>query len=1150
MGSWGQMPQLSLRFLGGLSIGEGNSLVSDGLATKALALVCYLSVTGEPQTREALASLLWSDFPEPRARSNLRDTLHALRRTTLAPYIQASRQLVVFNSDLPHHLDTGAFQAGVQESTQTRPVDAVGLQTALDHYRGEFLAGFHLSRATLFEEWVTGRRQQLNLLATEALQRLADYHLDAGSYEAGIPAARQLLTLDTWREESHRTLMRLLFMNGQLSAAIQQYRTCRDILAAELGVLPAGETQTLYENILKRIDLAHPEDAQSVVSRELQLPAHNLPGQAIPFIGREAEQQKIDSFLNDPASWLITLLGVGGSGKTRLALAVGERQVGAIRRDGGYRFPDGVFFVPLEALESPGEIVPALCQALRFQPLDEGREGRSGKRQLLDYLRRKRLLLILDNFEQLLDGARILAEIHRSAPEVHLLVTSRQKLALQGERCYPLEGMAYPNARERAINARQLGADYAAAALFIAIAQRVQPAFQLLEEEVPALIRVCHLVDGLPLAVELAAGWTNLLSLADIASEIEHSLSFLESDLQDLPDRHRNMEAVFSASWHRLPSAEQALFAQLCGFRGGFTRAAAEQVAGASLRQLALLASRGLIQYDRQHDRYRIHRLLRQYGAARLARKPVVEHEVRERHCAFFSTALQQWNQLSKGAGQLQALELLTDESANIRAAWRFASELGHFEPLGKMVDGLCRYYLWRRRFHEGENACRLAEERLAQSLAVAETTLEAAEQKRLLARIMTWHSVFCDRTKANKLVEDALGLLADLEAAGSDVRRECAFAWRRTGDLINDEDRDEKRGHYQQSLERYQELGDSWGQANVLTDLGWVAAHEGDAAEARRLGEAALLLRQSISDLKGTADTLWLLGTLAIGEGHVEASSRLLGESLDIRERLGDRIIDIAAGPIDLGMSLTWIGRMAEADEVRVEALALYETLGMPERIAAAHVRLATSKLHIGELEAMRHHATLGLEMCGECNNPRLIGVAKWLLAILAIAAGDLSGADSLLQESAISLRTVAEATEIGWVFALWTEVARRLGQPARARDYCYDALRTASGPLGLITALMGLGTYRNLLLDQEQVERALELNALLDKYPLIRTSYSSRLLSPKHFARLRANLPPRIAAAAVARGRARDLGETTAEILAELEKEVQGSFHTHLSN
>ncbi len=222
---------------------------------------------------------------------------------------------------------------------------------------------------------------------------------------------------------------------------------------------------------------------------------------------------------------------------------------------------------PWRLLSQTNEILHALCESLGFKPVEQSQGGRSVEEQLLGFLFRKRLLLVIDNFEHLMDGAGLLAQIHRSAPGVHLLVTSRQKLSLQGERLYALDGLGYPQTSESVINCEQLLEEFSAPALFASSARRVQPDFVLREDEMTPLIRLCQLVDGLPLAIELAAGWMNVLSLGDILAEIEQGLSFLESDLKDLPDRHRSMEAVFDATWRQLTQAEQAVFAGYASFR-------------------------------------------------------------------------------------------------------------------------------------------------------------------------------------------------------------------------------------------------------------------------------------------------------------------------------------------------------------------------------------------------------------------------------------------------------------------------------------------------------------------------------------------------------------------------------------------------------
>ena len=353
----------------------------------------------------------------------------------------------------------------------------------------------------------------------------------------------------------------------------------------------------------------------------------------------------------------------------------------------------------------------------------------------------------------------------------------------------------------------------------------------------------------------------------------------------------------------------------------------------------------------------------------------------------------------------------------------------------------------------------------------------------------------------------------------------------------------DGARRYYSRSLTLYRELDDAWGKAKMLTALGWWAAHHGETEDARLLGEEALDLVRTLGDRKGTADVLWLLGTLAILAGEVEESSRLLGESLDIRETLGDRITDITVGPLDLGMTLTWIGRMAEADAVRVETLALYEAQGQQEQIALAHVRLATSKAHIGQFDEAERHARIGLELCRKEGNQRGAGLALWLLASLSIIAGNLDEAEMRLQESLAVLRKVEGAAEVGWVLGLLAVTVRRQGHPEVAKRYIYNAMGTASGVLGLITLIFGLTAYIDLLLDECQEDRALEMLALLEKYPMFGTSRGfPALYDAPRLAAIRAAKSPEIAAELEARGQARDLQETAVEILVEL-KGAEGS-------
>lgn len=1134
---------LQMRFLGGLQVNLDERSVSDDLASKALALVCYLAMTGEAHPRSSLAALLWSDFSEYRARSNLRDTVAVLRRSTLEPYLEITRRTIRFKIDSPHWLDTAAFQEGVEQGCEAVPVDSSALERAVELYAGEFLAGFQVAKAALFEEWIVLRRQQLHTLASEAIQRLVNHHLDAGSYEAAFGYAHRLLNLDPWREEAHRSLMLLWMLKGEHNAAIRQYEKCRQLLADELDVMPAAKTQALYQNIRRQIDHGSTREQSRLVpngaGQTWSVP-HNVPGQVTPFVGRQLEQRAIDNALGDRSARLITIFGVGGSGKTRLALSIAEKQVRAIQRDGDFRFPDGVYFAALQAIESAAEIVPALCQAIGFQPANETRDGRSSERQLLDYLRRQRLLLVIDNFEQLMDGVELLARIHRSALNVHMLVTSRQKLALHGERLYGLQGLHYPENTEMEIRSERLLADYSAADLFVASALRSNPDFELQDDETSALIRLCQLVDGLPLAVELAAGWTNVLSIEDIVAQLEEDISILESDLVDLPDRHRSMEAVFEATWRRLSEEERQLFSQLCIFRDGFTYQAAADVVGASLRQLATLVTKALIQYDKKLDRYQIHRLLHHYGANKLAAHPAAEDAARQRHCTYYCTSLARWDAESEGDRQLEALTEIEKENANAHAAWLWAIKKERFSSIDQAADGLGRFYLWRRRFHQGEEANRLAEEAIAQAIATSEPDQDLAELQRILAKILLWRSVFLGPQLAKRLVDQALQTLEGPEIAAADTRPERAFALQRAGDLAFNRQHEIASSHYRRSLALYQELGDTWAMAKNLASLGWLAAHHGDIREAERLGREALALGRTIGDGKRTADALWLLGTLANLRGDHEEAGLLFGESLDLRQILGDHITDIAAGPLDLGMTLTWIGRVGEADAVREEALALYEAQGQPRQIALAHVRLGISKIHSGHFDEGTRHSQIGLEQCRELADRRGAGLALFNLGSLALAEEEDDRAESLLRESIACFQEVGETVEIGWSLVTYAEAVRRLGRPLAAKQCIYEAFRTTCGVLGMVTYLIGMLAYLNLLADEGRNYEAVEIAALLEKLPFVRASRAIPVLYKTRLDAIKATLPQKQVLEAEARGRARDFNGTAAEILVELEQAV----------
>src|SRR5262249_1130986 len=351
----------------------------------------------------------------------------------------------------------------------------------------------------------------------------------------------------------------------------------------------------------------------------------NLPTYPTPLVGRTRELADLARRLDQPHTRLITITGPGGIGKTRLAIALAEPLFPTECS------PARVYFVPLAPLRAPEQIVPALAGALDF-PLDTGKQHiRSPRQQVIDYLREKQLLLVLDNVEHVLGGAdesagaaELIAALLGAAPRLAILATSRERLKLREEHLYPLAGLDMPGAEDPSSSS--------AVALFVQRARALRPDLVPEQDDLSFVAQICRLVEGMPLAIELAAGWVDTLALSDIAAEIARGLDLLATELRDVPARHRSMRAVFDATWHRLGAAHQPVFARLAVFRGGGTRRAVQAVTQATLPQLHAVVGASLLQYDAERDRYTIHELLRQYAAEKLAADPEDELATCARH--------------------------------------------------------------------------------------------------------------------------------------------------------------------------------------------------------------------------------------------------------------------------------------------------------------------------------------------------------------------------------------------------------------------------------------------------------------------------------------------------------------------------------------
>ncbi len=403
----------------------------------------------------------------------------------------------------------------------------------------------------------------------------------------------------------------------------------------------------------------------------------------LSFVGRHTELSDLHDLLINPACRLITLVGPGGIGKTRLAYEITARYHAI--------FADGAVFVPLQSVASADFLVTAIAAALPL-PL-QGQDDLPV--QLLTAIREREMLLVLDTFEHLLDGIDLLVAILNNALNVKLLVTSREVLNIQDEWLYPLRALGVPSTDT-------IGdlSNHSAVVLFAERARQMCPDFRL-EHQQEAVIRICQLVDGLPLALELAAAWTRTLSCATIADEIARNLTFLQTTRRDVPERHRSIQAIFKQSWTGLHSEVQIVFARLALFQGGFSREAAEQVAGATLPLLALLIDKSLVQRDTD-GRYQIHALLRQFAEQQIMTLTDEANQVRQAYAQYYVRFLQIREAAILSASQRDVLEAIAVEISNIRVAWQWIVTQADIDAIAQAEHTLAKYYQFHGFYQEG----------------------------------------------------------------------------------------------------------------------------------------------------------------------------------------------------------------------------------------------------------------------------------------------------------------------------------------------------------------------------------------------------------------------------------------------------------------
>lgn len=880
--------KLRISLLGEVSISRGDTPVNGLPSRAAEALFIYLSCHPHPISREKLAELLWAERSPAQALTNLRTILTPLRRE-LGDHLSIQRDTLAFTGEA--WLDAAEFENQIKALES--PADPRRLQAVLDLYRGDFLEGFHLRDGYGFEEWAILQRERLRQLARDGFRTLARFHLESGHYAEGLTAAQRWQRLDPYDEDACRTLMWFLLRTGQRAAALQTYQTLQKKLLADLGVIPASATTDLFRRIQK---LDFPP--------EIQLPAF-----VTAFVGRKVELDELQSHLLSRAR-LLTLTGPGGIGKTRLAVEA----VRTLTSRAPGQFLHGVYFVSLTTVDTPGVLPARLAESISFH--FHGAE--SPQRQLFDHLREHETLLILDNFEHLVDDAggaiAFIVELLRQAPETRLLVTSRERLNLYEETVFDLHGL------DLSPHDAHCPETSPAMMLFTQNARRLQRGFELTPPEAEAAARICRLVEGAPLALELASAWVRHYSCAQIAAQIEADLDFLTAPYRDAPEAHRSLRVVFERSWALLSTREQRAFAQLSVFRGGFTPEAAEAILGDASdgwTPLADLADQSLLQRgpDGRHD---IHPLLQRYAAEKLSALPDAREEACTRHTSHYLNFL---SNLGGGESPEQRA-LIRPELDNLRLAWGRAAEAGDLSALERTAgvlhsffsvqswfvegialfadvlsmlertqrseaDGLLCELLGRKaRMHIQIGQLEQARADLSQALTHLERMDDPSRRARVLDSLAITNYYAGDYPQATALARESLALS---EAAGN--QDGAAFSLNFLGSCAKAQGEYEtSRDCFERSAAVYRAMQDEIGAAMVLNNLGNLLQNQGDLEGAQRFYVESGGIFKAHDHIHGAATTLSNAGKLAFKQGQTESARSLLTEGLELKRRVNDR--------------------------------------------------------------------------------------------------------------------------------------------------------------------------------------------------------------------------------------------------------------------
>jgi len=831
------------------------------------------------------------------------------------------------------------------------------------------------------------RNQQSELVEPFTEREMEILRLLADGWSDRKIAQHLVLALDTVKWYNKRVYSKLYVKN----------RTQAVKRARELGLLKTTSTQS--------------QPSEAITLR------HNLPAATTPFVGRELELNDLADLLTHENIRLLTILAAGGMGKTRLALEAAKSQLQSFR--------NGIYFIPLVQLRAVDNIIPTIAAHLNVQLSTSA----DPTMQLLNYLRDKRMLLVLDNFEHLLSGASLITTLLEAAPRIKIVVTSRERLNLRGETVYALGGMALPTGETRTeiLNC-------SAVQLFIQRVQMIRANATVPDDELIYVSRICRQIGGMPLGIELASSLVDVLSPEEIATEIEQNFDILATEMRDMPRRLRSVRAVFDYSWSRLTEAERDVYIRLVVFRAGFTREAAQTVAGADFRVLKRLANKSLLQREPDSRRYVIHELLRQYAEEQLKASgtAVATHQA---HMTYYTDLMAQCERRIKSHEQLEALNQIASDFENIRVAWQWAVDQADFDAIDQSLEALYWFCNIRARVPDGKKLFQQAREQFGVSFDHDTHPV----QRRLLLRFDASGEVY--KTQLEQMLA--------LARQHGNQREVAFFLWALGVNGYVSRDFNRAIIVLKEALDLCQRLGDDFYASEALHLLGVSTRFAGQVEEARTF------------------------------ERQVRELSRRSGNKFALGRALGSQ-----------GLIAIFEDNNAQAKNDLQEAIAIRSELGDHAGVAVSLMSLSQDAFFRGDFSHAKVFAKDSLELATDTNSlfPKTIalGVLSWLASVEEA----YSKAWELSRES-LSLAPDPNtfAAQLGLAMA-----ACGLENYAAAREHIQTLLKSGS-PWHTARGLMScLPVLAILYASQDEAERAVEVLALAFTHPTSPTAWMEK--------------------------------------------------------